>query len=96
MPVTSCRASAVDEWQTRAQQSTLFVPSADRNSFCRRYAASLVERDDVMTPSESGPCSVAMLRSRAATQAMATSHPIDSHPSPLRRSGVVSRSFERW
>jgi len=36
VPVAFCKARAVEEWHTRAQQSTLLVPMTVRNSFCNR------------------------------------------------------------
>ncbi len=42
-------------WQTRAQVSTLLLPSTARTSFCVTYTSSLVQRDEVIPPAESLP-----------------------------------------
>ena len=36
VPVAWVKPIAVEEWQTRAQQSTLLVPTSARKSFCSR------------------------------------------------------------
>src|SRR6201996_5275829 len=46
------RPYPVGEWQTRAQVSTLLLPNAARISFCTRKVSSLVQRDEVMPPTE--------------------------------------------
>ncbi len=65
-PSVCFRPYPVGEWQTRAQVSTLFVPSAARTSFCTRNDSSLVQREEVMPPTDSRPYCAWMRRNSDA------------------------------
>ena len=55
VPKVVLRPYPVGEWQTRAQVSTLLLPNPARTSFWTRNVSSLVQRDEVMTPTAPRP-----------------------------------------
>ena len=82
------------EWHTRAQVSTLLLPKAARIIFWTTYTSSFVQRDEVMPPMESTPCSAWIALSRVAAKPMASSQVASRHGSVIasRTSGVTTRS----
>ena len=55
VPKVWLRPKPVGEWQTRAQVSTLLLPKPARTSFWTRNTSSLVQRDEVIAPTEFAP-----------------------------------------
>ena len=85
-------AAAVGEWQTRAQQSMLLLPSTTRANFCATKFSSLVPRAELSTPMLSGPCCLIVSASFVEMYLMTSSQLTSSHW-PLRRIiGEVMRS----
>ena len=49
------RPKPVGEWHTRAQVSMLLLPNPARTIFCTRNTSSLVQREELIAPTESRP-----------------------------------------
>ncbi len=84
----------VGEWQTRAQVSTLLLPKAARTIFCTTYTSSLVQREEVMAPTELVPYRSWSSRIRRATVPIASSHSTSRQGSVIfsRTMGLRTRS----
>ncbi len=84
----------VGEWQTRAQVSTLLLWNAARIIFCSTNTSSLVQRDDVIPPMASAPCSAWIRWNPLAAKLIASSQVTSRHGSVVfsRSIGLVTRS----
>ena len=73
----------------------MLFPNAARTSFCTRYVSSLLQRDDVIPPTEPRPYLAWIRLNSAAAWPIASSHDTSRHGSRIdaRIIGLVTRSL---
>src|SRR5262249_30762910 len=94
-PNTVARPTTLGACQVRLQLSMLLVPKATRASFCARKFTSLVDFEQLKTPSAFGPRASRLRRKPSAARSSASCHEAGRSTPSTRPSVAGRRGYDR-